>query len=94
MKKRVHFTSQFKKDFKRYANQHDKLVLFYNVLSMLEDGKRIPGSFYPHKLHHDYKGCMECHILDDFLLIWLDGNIIELLRLGSHSELYGKGKKK
>jgi mRNA interferase YafQ len=33
---------------------------------------------------------MECHIEGDFLLIWLDdeNNIIEILRLGSHSELF------
>jgi mRNA interferase YafQ len=33
---------------------------------------------------------MECHIEGDFLLIWLDeySDIIEILRLGSHSELF------
>ena len=37
------------------------------------------------------KGCMECHINSDFLLIWIDEarDIIELVRLGSHSELFG-----
>jgi mRNA interferase YafQ len=33
---------------------------------------------------------MECHIEGDFLLIWIDGEIIDLLRIGSHSELFGK----
>ena len=35
---------------------------------------------------------MECHIEGDFLLIWVDevNNIIELVRLGSHAELFGK----
>ena len=33
---------------------------------------------------------MECHIENDTLLIWIDEelNIIKLLRLGSHSELF------
>ena len=39
-----------------------------------------------------YKGCMECHIEGDFLLIWIDGDIINVLRIGSHSELFGKKK--
>ena len=32
---------------------------------------------------------MECHIESDFLLIWIDeqNGIVELVRLGSHSEL-------
>lgn len=39
---------------------------------------------------------MECHIQGDFLLIWIDRttNDIDLLRLGSHSELFGKGLKR
>ena len=41
-------------------------------------------------LKGEYKGCMECHIEGDFLLIWIDGEIIDLLRIGSHSELFGK----
>ena len=34
---------------------------------------------------------MECHVGNDFLLIWVDEqrDIIELVRLGSHSELFG-----
>lgn len=39
---------------------------------------------------------MECHIENDTLLIWYDKeqNVVELVRLGSHSELFGKGRKK
>ena len=35
---------------------------------------------------------MECHIESDFLLIWMDEEegIVELVRLGSHSELFKK----
>ena len=34
---------------------------------------------------------MECHIESDYLLIWFDPatDEIELVRLGSHSELFG-----
>lgn len=39
---------------------------------------------------------MECHVENDTLLIWFDkeNGIIELVRLGSHSELFGKGRKR
>ena len=35
---------------------------------------------------------MECHVEDDFLLIWIDeeANVIKLVRLGTHHELFGK----
>lgn len=42
------------------------------------------------------KTLMKRHIESDTLLIWFDKehDIIELVRLGSHSELFGKGRKK
>lgn len=33
---------------------------------------------------------MECHVGNDFLLIWIDTDAIYVERVGSHSELFGK----
>lgn len=62
------------------------------VINMLANGQSIPAEYYPHPLHGNYEGCIECHVQGDFLLIWIDeeNNIIELVRLGTHSELFGK----
>ena len=48
------------------------------------------AEYRPHMLLGEYKGCMECHIEGDFLLIWIDEetDTIQLVRLGSHSELF------
>lgn len=85
-------TTRYKKDLKRYKNSPKKLDALKEVLSLLQNEQPIPAEYLPHMLHGDYKGCMECHIQGDFLLIWVDPNtdIIELVRLGSHSELFGK----
>ena len=50
----------------------------------------IAADYLPHPLSGKYKGCLKCHINGDFLLIWYDKNtnVIELVRLGSHSELF------
>ncbi len=39
----------------------------------------------------NYARHMECHIDGDFLLIWFDPDTdeIDLVRLGSHSDLFG-----
>lgn len=62
------------------------------VLKLLKNEQPIPAEYQPHMLHGNYQGCMECHIQGDFLLIWIDPDtdIIELVRLGSHSELFNK----
>lgn len=89
--KKIFPSGQFKKDYKRFRNQPQKLKALGEVIDMLAHGNPLPPEYFPHMLHGDYKGCMECHIQGDFLLIWLDevNDVIELVRLGSHSELFG-----
>ncbi len=84
-------STRFKKDFKRYLNQPAKIEALRGIVQHLERTGRVPLEYYPHKLHGIFEGCMECHIENDFLLIWIDEqtNVIKLLRLGSHHELLG-----
>lgn len=88
--KTLRFSTQFKKDAKRFRNQPRKMEKVAEILQMLRDEIPIPQKFRPHLLTGEYKGCMECHIEGDFLLIWIDENEqqIGILRLGSHSELF------
>lgn len=89
MKKKLHPTGQFKKDFKRYRNFPEKVAAFEYIAELLINDLPIPEKYRPHMLKGKYKGCMECHIGDDFLLVWIDGEIIDLVRIGTHSELFG-----
>ena len=61
------------------------------ALGLLQTGNPIPQENRPHRLNGTYAGHMECHIENDFLLIWIDKetDTIKLVRLGSHSELFG-----
>ncbi|MCM1041381.1 MAG: type II toxin-antitoxin system YafQ family toxin [Bacteroides sp.] len=89
-------STQYKKDLKRIRNNNRKAAALLSILQLLENEEPIPEVYKPHMLTGDYTGCMECHIESDFLLIWVDPDTdeIDLLRLGSHSELFGKGAKK
>lgn len=86
----LRYTTKAKKDLKKYRNHPNKMEKLYQVLYMLINDIEIPKTFKPHKLTGEYKGCMECHIEADFLLIWFDDNneYIEIVRIGSHSELF------
>jgi mRNA interferase YafQ len=50
----------------------------------------LPASRRDHPLKGEWKGCRECHLLPDLLLIYrkVGDDILELIRLGSHSELF------
>lgn len=95
MTRRIEFTSKFKKDLKRLRNNEAKLSKVANVIELLAQGEDIPASMKPHKLIGNYAGHLELHVEGDLLLIWIEktelGDMtIYLVRLGSHSELFGK----
>jgi mRNA interferase YafQ len=88
--KELRYSTKAKKDLKRYRNNPRKMKKLYEVLDLLINNVEVPETFQPHKLIGQYKGCMECHIEEDFLLIWVDekSNFIDIIRLGTHSELF------
>lgn len=94
--KEIRKTSQFKKDFKRISKDLVKVEKLFSIVSKLANGEDIPSEYKPHPLKGAWKDYMECHVEDDYLLIWYDHeeNVIKLVRLGSHSELFGKKKKR
>lgn len=89
--KTVTATGQFRRDFKKYEHQRAKLEKLYQVIDTLRRGEQLPAKHRLHALVGQYVGCLECHVESDFLLIWIDEstNIIRLVRVGTHSELFG-----
>lgn len=91
---RIEYSTKFRKDFKRYARNPEKVAKIKSAVRLLELGEEIPSSMRPHKLIGNYDGHQELHIEGDLLLIWREVDeqgeeVIYLVRLGSHSELFG-----
>ncbi len=93
--KEVRKSSQFKKDFKRFKNDKVLMETLFSIVKLLAEGKELPKEYKPHPLKGTWKNYMECHVESDSLLIWFDKDkeVIELVRLGSHSDLFGKNKR-
>lgn len=89
-------SSQFKKDLKAVKFDEHKLDELQKVLEHLGHTGAVPAEYLPHSLKGRYKNCIECHIEDDFLLIWKDPeqNVIRLVRLGTHTKLFDKQRKR
>ena len=83
-------STQYKKDLKRYQNKPSKIAALKEVLKHLKKSGSVPAEYKPRTLSGKLKGFLECHVEDDFLLIWIDEETetIELVRLGSHPELF------
>ena len=63
----------------------------YEVIEKLANGEPLEEKYRDHYLSGDYKGCRECHIEPDWLLIYEivdDILILMLYRVGSHSDLF------
>lgn len=93
MIKEIKRTSQFKKDYKRAIKQGCSEDDFKEVLKYLVNQEALPEKYCDHKLtdSKEYKNVRECHIWPDWLLIYRVHKselILELIRTGSHSELF------
>ena len=86
-------TTKFKKDLKKVKKNRNDFERTILVLKILESNgvEGIPPNMNPHKLTGEYKDNWECHIKPDLLIIWIQiesPNIIKLIRIGSHSDLF------
>ena len=93
----VRMTHTFRKDAERCRKRGLDMELLKTAVRKLEAEGKLPASYQPHKLTGDYAGCWECHLKPNWLLIW-EQNDTELILLftgtGTHSDLFGKGKKR
>lgn len=84
------YTKLFLKDTKRLAKQKKDKMKLQAIIVLLANHGSVPSGYRPHKLQGKYRGCWECHIEYDWLLVWrkVDSQTIELLRTGSHADLF------
>ena len=87
----IKYQTAFKRDYKRIVKRGYDTRLLEEVIEMLAEQKPLPEKFRDHDLTGNYKGCRECHILPDWLLVYEVNNdelILYLIRAGSHSDLF------
>ncbi len=84
-------TGAFKRDYKRIKRGDPQLdAVLVPVLTLLANGSPLPARHVDHPLGGSWKGYRDCHIRPDLVLIYkMDEMALTLVRLGSHSELFG-----
>jgi len=83
------YTKQFSKDLKRMEKRGKSPEKIKNIIKKLVDEGRLDVNYKDHKLIGNYKGRRECHVEQDWLLIYkmIDSEII-FERTGTHSDLF------
>jgi mRNA interferase YafQ len=89
--RRIEPTTAFRRDFKRErrGRQRDLDAIVTETVRMLASDVPLPARFRDHALSGQWSGFRECHLRPDLLLIYeKPPDILRLIRLGSHSELF------
>ena len=85
-------TSAFKTDLKREAKGLHRVALakgFVDIVAKLAKDEPLAKKHRDHALTGDWKDHRDCHVKPDLVLIYRkpDDTVLQLVRLGSHSEL-------
>lgn len=91
MKYLIKPTNRFRKDLKKIIKRGYNQKLIKDVITLLANGEKLPPQNNDHSLTGNYKGCRECHITPDWLLIYEISEeelILYLTRTGTHSDLF------
>ena len=87
-------TGQFRRDYKREAKGQHRTTLDADLVLVLEALARdqpLEPRHRDHALTGEWKDHRDCHVKPDLVLIYRkpDDATLQLVRLGSHSELFG-----
>lgn len=84
-------SNQFSRDLKLARKRGLDVAKLTAIVTKLQNGQKLPPKNKDHNLIGDYKGCRECHVTPDWLLIYsvnTEINLLKLLRTGTHSDLF------
>lgn len=92
MEYKIVYTKKFEKDIKNLKKQNRDLTELFNVVNIIAKGETLDKKYRDHKLVGIFNNYRECHIENDFLLVYKiekDKLILILYRAGTHSEIFG-----
>jgi mRNA interferase YafQ len=88
----IRYSNRFKRDYKRekagrYGRSLDAELT--EIVRLLSSDTPLPRRNFDHPLSGEWRDHRDCHVRPDLILIYrkLDTESLELVRLGSHSEL-------
>lgn len=85
------YSKSFTKDWERLSRsgRYNMRQLKEVMLLLIADDVELGPEWLDHPLKGNWSDHRECHIGGDFLLIYqIDGNMINFVRAGTHSELF------
>lgn len=80
---------RFEKDVKLALKRGKNTEKLWAIVEQIQNGAPLYPRHKPHRLIGDWTPCQECHIEPDWLLIYFEtDDTLELIRTGTHSDLF------
>ena len=91
MKYRVFQTTRFRKSLKKMLARGKDGAKLEAVVAKLANGESLPPQYRDHALSGDLAGLRDCHVENDWLLLYQiesDVLVLTLTDTGTHSDLF------
>ncbi len=90
--RKIRYTNRFKRDYKREkTGRHSRNLdsALMDIVKMLAADVPLPHNNFDHPLSGEWVDHRDCHIKPDLILIYrkTEDDFLDLVRLGSHSEI-------
>ena len=85
------FHNTFKKDIKTLKKRNYDMNALKEIIIKICNEEPLPEKYKDHPLIGNYLGYRDCHIQNDWILIYkvdLKNNLLSLYRTGTHSDLF------
>lgn len=89
----LRFTNQFKKDYKLAQKRGYDLSEFQEIVDKLRNREPLDPKYKDHPLSNNWRNHRDFHLHPDVVVIYCIKNnnlILEMVRMGSHSDLFKK----
>lgn len=88
---KVNYSNRFKKDLVKCYKRGMDIDLIEKVVELLQISGTLPQQYKTHPLKGKHIGKMECHIQNNWLLVWKQNNnelTLLFTNTGTHSDLF------
>jgi len=88
----LEFTHQYLRDLQLARKRNLDESKLNELIIILMSYNEVPAKYNDHPLRGYYKGYRDCHINNDWILIYKKDKTLEIIRLirtGTHSDIFG-----
>jgi mRNA interferase YafQ len=88
----IHETAKYRRDVRRVIRRGKNRALLDAVVNTLREEKPLDPKHRDHALHGSLEGFRDCHIENDWVLVYAVNNkelILTLSQTGAHADIFG-----